>query len=83
MKKARKKNLRDSYINPGVYLIHTYYSTLHKEKKKANERKRNKLFFSISLRCIASLVARNKKSGMIHLKTKNWYHLPSWYTYWG
>ena len=21
-------------LNPGVYLIHTYYSTLHKEKKK-------------------------------------------------
>ena len=47
MKKARKKNVRDSYINPAVYLIHTYYSTLLKEKKKANERKRNTIVYWI------------------------------------
>ena len=50
MKKARKKDVRDSYINPAVYLIHTYYSTLHKEKKKANERKRNTIvYWSVTL----------------------------------
>ena len=48
--KGSKKNVRDSYINPAVYLIHTYYSTVHKEKKKANERKRNTIvYWSVTL----------------------------------
>ena len=32
----------DSHINPGAYLIHTYYSTLHKEKKEKQQMKKNK-----------------------------------------
>ena len=48
MKKARKKNVRDSYINPAVYLIHTYYSTVHKEKKKQMKENETQLFIEVS-----------------------------------
>ena len=46
--KGSKKNVRDSYINPAVYLIHTYYSSVHKEKKKQMKENETQLFIEVS-----------------------------------
>ena len=83
--KGWKTNVRDSYINPGVYLIHAYCSTLQHKNQRLFHGMSDLKDFIFSLRSTRSLAAPIEKSEIKHLKKKrkNGIHLPSWYIYWG
>ena len=82
MKKGWKTNVRDSYINPGVYLIHAYCSTLQHKNQRLFHGMPDLKDFIFSLRSTRSLVAPIEKSEIKHLKKKRkkWYP-PSFMVY--
>ena len=80
--KGWKTNARDSYINPGVYLIHAYCSTLQHKNQLLFHGMSDLKDFIFSLRSTRSLAAPIEKSEIKHLKNKRkkWYP-PSFMVY--
>ena len=80
--KGWKTNLRESYINPCVYSIHAYCSTLQHKNQRLFRGMSDLNDFIFSLRSTRSLAAPIEKSQIKHLKKKRkkWYP-PSFMVY--
>ena len=80
--KGWKTNVRESYINPCVYSIHAYCSTLQHKNQRLFRGMSDLNDFIFSLRSTRSLAAPIEKSQIKHLKKKRkkWYP-PSFMVY--